>query len=181
MTSPAEEAVQIEHSSSLALVQKGSHRKKLLRRSTTSFTRTAAAASSTTGSRSSREEKEERARLAALEEAKKVAAAQESKNKSPKEDLKKEDPDPYGDAYENDAEPLEQAMKFVEPLQMHAAQQGPGFCEGCRTRGASSVDVWAVLAIYAAPCRCTRRSRPRSSVWVAGSRGRAPSTSGPSS
>ena len=69
-----------------------------------------------------REEKEERARLAALEEAKKVAAAQESKNKSPKEDLKKEDPDPYGDAYENDAEPLEQAMKFVEPLQMHAAQ-----------------------------------------------------------
>ena len=41
-----------------------------------------------------------------------------SKNKSPKEDLKKEDPDPYGDAYENDAEPLEQAMKFVEPLQM---------------------------------------------------------------
>ena len=70
-----------------------------------------------------REEKEERARLAALEEAKKVAAAQESKNKSPKEDLKKEDPDPYGDAYENDAEPLEQAMKFVEPLQMHAAVQ----------------------------------------------------------
>ena len=51
-----------------------------------------------------------------------VAAAQESKNKSPKEDPKKEDPDPYGDAYENDAEPLEQAMKFVEPLQMHAAQ-----------------------------------------------------------
>ena len=43
-----------------------------------------------------------------------MAAAQESKNKSPKEDLKKEDPDPYGDAYENDAEPLEQAMKFVE-------------------------------------------------------------------
>lgn len=68
-----------------------------------------------------REDKAEEERLAALEEAKKVAAAQESKNKSPKDATKKVDPDPLGKALENTKEPLEQAMKFIEPLLLHAA------------------------------------------------------------
>ena len=71
-----------------------------------------------------RDAKAEEARLAALEEAKKVAAAQESKNKSPKDKDadKKTDPDPLGEALENTSEPLEQAMKFIEPLLLHASE-----------------------------------------------------------
>jgi len=71
-----------------------------------------------------RDAKAEEARLAALEEAKRVAAAQESKNKSPKdkEAETKKDPDPLGEALENTSEPLEQAMKFVEPLLLHASE-----------------------------------------------------------
>jgi len=68
------------------------------------------------------EEKAEKERLAALEEAIKLAAAQESKNKSKDPAPKKVDPDPLGAALENSAEPLEQAMKFVEPLLAHAAE-----------------------------------------------------------
>lgn len=68
-----------------------------------------------------REEVAEKARLEALEEQKKIAAAQESKNKSPKDTPQKVDPDPVGEALENTNQPLEQAMKFVEPLLKHAA------------------------------------------------------------
>ena len=68
-----------------------------------------------------REEAAEKARLEALEEQKKIAAAQESKNKSPKDTPQKVDPDPVGEALENTNQPLEQAMKFVEPLLKHAA------------------------------------------------------------
>ena len=68
-----------------------------------------------------REAKAEEDRLAALEEQMKIAAAQESKNKSKDPPPKKVDPDPVGAALENSSDPLAQAMKFVEPLLLHAA------------------------------------------------------------
>lgn len=68
-----------------------------------------------------REAKAEEDRLAALEEQMKIAAAQESKNKSKDPPPKKVDPDPIGAALENSSDPLAQAMKFVEPLLLHAA------------------------------------------------------------